>query len=115
MGIAGSAEQVWPLRRGTTGSCASVALAQGAAGCLEQDWAPVCVCHGGVTAQDCDRALRPVALTQNSTLQFQITETFQRRQFFSGPANEISFTFRTEHDGGQIFSSGNSKAMAEGK
>ena len=76
--------------------------------CLEQDWAPVCVCHGGVTAQDCDRALRPVALTQNSTLQFQITETFQRRQFFSGSANEISFTFRTEHDGGQIFSSGNS-------
>ena len=80
----------------------------GAGQCTEQDWAPVCVCPGGVTASDCDTSLHPVALTQNSTVQFQISETFKRRKFFSGSANDISFTFRTEHDGGQIFSSGNS-------
>ena len=74
--------------------------------CTEQDWAPVCVCPGGVTARDCDSSLQPVALTQNSTVHFLISETFQRMQFFSGAGNEVSFTFRTEHDGWQMSDGG---------
>ena len=89
--------------------------------CTVQDWAPVCVCPGGVTARDCDSSLQPVALGQNSSLHFLISQTFQRRQFFSGAANEVSFTFRTEHEGGQIFRSGGNSNdhtqvyVAEGK
>ena len=79
--------------------CDQHSCGQAGAQCTEQDWAPVCVCPGGVTARDCDKSLEPVALAQNSTVHFLISEIFQRmRLFSSGKSQEVPLTVRT--DGG---------------
>ena len=78
--------------------------------CTEVDWRPVCVCPGGVMAQDCDRSISPIALTQNATVNFEMSEKLQRMQLLgsSSTSNDVSFTFRTEDEEGKVFSSGNS-------
>ena len=85
--------------------------------CMEVNWKPVCVCPGGVHAQDCQRAIEPIALTLNATVEFKISEKLQRMQLLASRAtnkisasikdNEVSFTFRTETKEGRIFSSEN--------
>ena len=86
--------------------------------CTEVNWRPVCVCPGGVMAGDCDRSISPIALTQNATVTFKMSEKLRRIQLLANRANsavsqdirdnELGFTFRTENDEGLVFSAGTS-------
>ena len=86
----------------------------GSGECREVGWRPVCTCPGGQEATDCSRAIRPISLGANATVLFGISEKHQRRQFFasrsaseissSNKNSEVSFSFRTEVEEGQVFS-----------
>ena len=86
----------------------------GSGECRETSWMAMCTCPGGVEARDCAQAIHPISLKANATILFEVSEKHQRRQFFAkGSANkissgnknsEISFSFRTEVEGGQLFS-----------
>ena len=86
----------------------------GSGQCREENWRPVCSCPGGRDSRDCDRAIQAISLGSNATVLFEISEKHQRRQFFSSQSankisasnknNEVSFSFRTEAEEGQVFS-----------
>ena len=63
------------------------------------------MCPGGVMAGDCDRSISPIALTQNATVSFGMSEKLRRIQLLANSVisqgikdNELGFTFRTENE-----------------